>query len=163
MSGIMKNYKYQLVHPIVGTKIYQSKSFNSAAKKCYCELKASRIDSSYFTILNIDTSKTYQFEIDRGARAEGSMDMIIASIKDLNVRVERLENAKQPEELVANVAKIGNSDQALAEAIEANSRRVKVTQKQIDENQLVPNEQLCHSAQLEENPGNDEYNFCTIM
>lgn len=58
-------YKYQLIHPIVGTRAYQTNSFKKGAKKCYEELKSlDNINTTQFTVLNLDTFQTYKFQID---------------------------------------------------------------------------------------------------
>ena len=65
MPVYRNKYKYQLVHPVVGTCAYQTTSLKKGAKKCYEELKAlDNINASHFTVLNVDTYETYKFEID---------------------------------------------------------------------------------------------------
>lgn len=61
-----KAYKYQLIVPLLGSKIYQRKNFDDAVKNCYLELKGFYKDFSNttkFVVLNIDTNEVYNFEI----------------------------------------------------------------------------------------------------
>lgn len=65
MPLYQNKYKYQLVYPVIGTRVYQTTSLKKGAKKCYEELKSlENINTSYFTVLNIDTYETYKFQID---------------------------------------------------------------------------------------------------
>lgn len=61
--------RFQLVGPIVGTKAYQTESFDMGVKKCYQELKQ-RGGSNFnkydtFSVMDMDTYETYKFKIDK--------------------------------------------------------------------------------------------------
>jgi hypothetical protein len=60
--------RYQLIHPYVGHKIYNSKTPTSGAKKCYTDLKidfvhekVDKIDA--FMIKDIDSKEIFTFKI----------------------------------------------------------------------------------------------------
>lgn len=63
-----KTYKYQLIYPKVGSKIYKTSSFKKGIKKCYEEFKNYIIfDNSCdnFVVLNIDTNELYKFKYEQ--------------------------------------------------------------------------------------------------
>lgn len=62
MSLTQKYYKYQLIFPFEGNKIYRSKSLDKVIKKCYNECKDFK-ELSTFTILNIDKNIVYHVEL----------------------------------------------------------------------------------------------------
>lgn len=107
MSLYRNKYKYQLIHPVVGTRAYQTTSLKKGARKCYEELKSlNNINTSQFTILNIDTYKIYKFQIDAtninktqyggNSKDKGDIikkiDLIEDAVNKLNSRVQKLEN-----------------------------------------------------------------------
>lgn len=103
MSLYRNKYKYQLIHPVVGTRAYQTTSLKKGAKKCYEELKSlDNISSLHFTILNIDTYETYKFKINHAninkiqTGGDGELVKKVNSIQDavnkLNSRVRKLED-----------------------------------------------------------------------
>ena len=58
------NGRYQLIKPIMSDKLYDATSLMKGAKKCYNEVKQSRIENAEtFTIRNIDTKEIYTFKI----------------------------------------------------------------------------------------------------
>ena len=64
MQVYKTKYKYQLIYPIVGNKLYQATSLKGGAKRCYDELKQlDNIESDYFTVMNVDTFETFKFKI----------------------------------------------------------------------------------------------------
>lgn len=64
MSVYKNRSKYQLISPIVGTKIYQTSSPEKGARHCYDELKLiSGVNALDFTMMNIDTFETYKYGI----------------------------------------------------------------------------------------------------
>jgi len=93
-------YKYQLIHPIVGTRVYKTNSLNKGAKKCYEELKSlNNINSEYFTILNIDTYQTFKFKINKQQLVGGghnnnnnNNNNINMYLSNLDARISRLED-----------------------------------------------------------------------
>lgn len=56
------NSRYQLVHPIIGGKIYETKSERKGAKKCYDEIKH-QIGIGTFSVKNIDTGKINTYKV----------------------------------------------------------------------------------------------------
>lgn len=98
MSSFHNKYKYQLIYPIVGTRVYQTTSFKKGAVKCYNELKSlNNINSSYFTILNLDTYETYKFKINTKLNPELNPKLnldtnIQDTLNDLNIRVKKIED-----------------------------------------------------------------------
>ncbi|AYV84228.1 MAG: hypothetical protein Hyperionvirus20_6 [Hyperionvirus sp.] len=146
----MARNKYQLIHPIVGTKVYQSKSVGAGAKKCYQELKSfNYINSGYFGVLNVDTGETYQFQINRrkvGVERkiveEGKNEWVgvmMGKIEGLEMRVQKLEG--------------DNHGDMLEPA------------KLVVEGELCHTDQLNDSARMKLKEGSEEEgsNYCTIM
>lgn len=100
MPVFRNKYRYQLIAPIVGTHVYQTPSLKKGAKKCYEELRSlDNLESTHFTVLNIDTYETYQFQINemRGGRGGGAGDVTqtISSLREeltrVTQRLDRLE------------------------------------------------------------------------
>ena len=59
--------RYQLTKPFVGDKVYEA-SLKKGAKKCYNDVKKEKIPYiNSFTIREIDTGKTYTYQIHRNA------------------------------------------------------------------------------------------------
>jgi hypothetical protein len=62
-------HKYQLVSPIVGSKIYQAADYKKGAKRCYNELMGmGSMNSNEFIMMDIDTYETYTYKIHRKNR-----------------------------------------------------------------------------------------------
>lgn len=67
--GYAKYYKYQLIYPIEGNKIYKSKSFEDVAMKCYNDyIKLYKGDENIFCILNLDTKIEYKFKVNKKSK-----------------------------------------------------------------------------------------------
>ena len=59
-----KRCKYRLTYPLYGNKIYESKSFDKAIRKCYHEFKQmSDLHEGMFVVTDIDNKIDYTFEI----------------------------------------------------------------------------------------------------
>ena len=59
-----KRSKYRLTYPMYGNKIYESKSFDKAVKKCYHEFKQlSDVHEGMFVITNLNTKTEYTFQV----------------------------------------------------------------------------------------------------
>jgi hypothetical protein len=66
MSYHGRQHRYQLIAPIIGNKIYETKSLKKGSDKCYRELKASGpITSNEFVVMDIDTYTKYPYAIDK--------------------------------------------------------------------------------------------------
>jgi hypothetical protein len=91
--------KYQLIHPVVGTRVYQTTSLKKGAKKCYEELKSlNNIDAAQFSVLNVDTYETYHFQIDDSHKLSGGgaslgleLNQIQSAIESIDSRLQKLE------------------------------------------------------------------------
>jgi hypothetical protein len=69
-NNLNKTYKYQLIYPKVGAKIYKTSSIKKGIKRCYEEFKDYALfDNSYdnFVVLNVDTNELYKFKYDHKA------------------------------------------------------------------------------------------------
>jgi hypothetical protein len=62
-----RQYRYQLISPINGQKIYQTASLKKATEKCYKELKESgslnNLKDNHFIVLNVDTNEPYTYKL----------------------------------------------------------------------------------------------------
>jgi len=89
-----KKFKFRLVHPIIGTNIYQTSSVHKGVKKCYSELKLlDNLDISYFSVQNIDTNETYTYKVNN-KRHEiiNTIKHIQNDINNINARIDSIEN-----------------------------------------------------------------------
>ena len=60
----LKRCKYRLTYPMHGNKIYESKSFDKAIRKCYHEFKQlTDIHEGMFVVTDIDNKIDYTFEV----------------------------------------------------------------------------------------------------
>lgn len=61
-----KQYRFQLITPVVSNKIYLTNSVQKGAGKCFEELKGCGANNfNQFTIMNVDNFETYKFAIDK--------------------------------------------------------------------------------------------------
>lgn len=59
-----KQYRFQLISPVIGEKIYQTNSIKKGIKKCYEELKSVGIkDHKEFCVMDTVSYETYKFAI----------------------------------------------------------------------------------------------------
>lgn len=62
MNKINKYSRFQLVSPVMGSKIYKAPSLNQGSYKCYQELKAASIsDWKEFAVMDVDTYEIFKF------------------------------------------------------------------------------------------------------
>jgi hypothetical protein len=104
-----KNNNFQLIHPIVGNKIYQT-SFNKASKKCYDELNSLDFHNhSYFTIINLDTKEVYTFKINKKNKfTSNDFSIIKKNIQNIETRLDILENKINNKDEYINLQNISN-------------------------------------------------------
>lgn len=106
MPVYRNKYKYQLIHPIVGTRLYQTTSLKKGAQKCYDELKSfNNINARQFSIINADTYETYQFQIDNFSHStqSGGNNNKQTTDKDIQSTIALFDNRlKKLEEVVYN-------------------------------------------------------------
>lgn len=69
-----KQYRLQLISPIIGEKIYQSNSFKKGIQKCYEEFKASGNDSNEFSVMDTITYKTFKFAVNKNKKNNNNKD-----------------------------------------------------------------------------------------
>lgn len=83
------NNRYQLIKPIVSDKIYETSSLMKGAKKCYGEVKNSRISAQTFTIKNINSNEIYTFKIHKPYAEKmiggAETQLIMPTLNDKNV------------------------------------------------------------------------------
>lgn len=67
MEKFDKYYNFQLTYPIIGSKIYKSKSKEKAINKCYQEYKSYQHMSNerIFGVTDLDKKIEYRFEINK--------------------------------------------------------------------------------------------------
>lgn len=180
MNIYHNKYKYQLIHPVVGTRIYQTRSLKKGAKKCYEELKSfNNINSPYFTVLNVDTFEIYKFKIDAtNTKAQGvngklndtefikKIDRIQETISGLILRIQKLEDNKKINSERSEYKKVyepieptiaTNMDSIMAEAVSKNIYNL----KKFDKVHLLDND-FNSKKEILEDP-NQISGSCTIM
>lgn len=58
------NKRYQLIKPFLSDKIYETSTLNKGAKKCYNEVKSSKIiGATEFSVRDIDSYEIFKFKI----------------------------------------------------------------------------------------------------
>jgi hypothetical protein len=175
MPVYQNKYKYQLIHPIVGTRVYQTTSLKRGAKKCYEELKSlNNINSPSFTVLNVDTYETFKFRIDstkvngalagsNGAKSidQEGIDELRKTIGDLHARVKKLEDQSKPLKLTEGVIRDlpvlkNDNDDIMAEALSRNIRNTNF--RGLD---MV--QKLNQGSSVNRKDGGDISGYCSIM
>ena len=90
-------HKYQLIHPVVGTKAYYTTTLMKGAKQCFEELKTLNINATQFSVLDHETYEVYKFEIDnpltlkKTEHGNNVMHDICNQLSILQLKVDNIE------------------------------------------------------------------------
>lgn len=114
-----KYHRYQLVSPIVGSKIYQAKSYSKGAKKCYEELKGCRNQNfNEFTVVDLDDYQTYKFALNKMEKHKNQRGGDPEDVEG-NIKKNEPHDLKQISELVGRVDRLEKRIDSLSKLVEA--------------------------------------------
>lgn len=125
MSIYRDKCKYQLIHPIVGTRVYRTNSLKKGAKKCYNELKSlNNINTLTFTILNVETYETFQFKINT-KNIEKECINSIKKCDELKIKTTNTELIDKINKMQESIDKLNTLiEEILPEQIKNNNKNV---------------------------------------
>ena len=66
---------YRLIKPYQSNTVYEAKTLLHGAGKCYKELKKNNVNSSSFSIMNINDNSIYDFNINEKPKMELKKDL----------------------------------------------------------------------------------------
>jgi len=164
------NNRYQLIRPIISNKIYESSSMIKSAKKCYQEVKNAKIvGATTFTIKDIDSHKTFTFQIHNKNMQYGGEGEVAptveptippAEVVDATVPVVHVIQDEKNKELLANIKELESN-------IKKIDMRIGILEQIINPPQTAESQNGCQNAymkniqRLQQNPTKDE--TCCMM
>lgn len=124
--------KYRLIAPIFGNKVYETTSLLAGAKKCFEEL--GDFKTPYFSILDLDTNKVYNFGIPRYINNYNDISELKQDISLLEKRLDKLETP------ILNVSNIPVKNMGIGESL---SRDMELYKQKIQQKGEFDDETSC--------------------
>lgn len=145
-----KFFRFQLVSPIVGEKIYQTNSAKAGFKKCYEELKAFGLKNyKEFSVMDINTYKTFKFAIRHNKIQIGSGNEN-KNIDDQSKNSQDTQEDTQEEKNIEPAEPIDNKINELENTIKLLTEKISIIENKLNLSNDIPNNDSEKSTNIQE-------------